>query len=507
MLVLRGTVVTMRPGGAVLDQGEVYADDDGLIAAVTPGDPVPAGFQDAPRVAAGGLIYPGLIDLHNHLLYNSLPLWTEPSRTTPWESHNEWVQDDDAPTYRTKVSAPARLLGAAAGRALLRYVETRALVGGTTCIQGNPRGATPPDGELVRNIDTERLGTNEDFIRVRTIVATRLEDLDDIVIAVKLHRGFICHAAEGTQPDLRKEFALLDQAKLVRRELMAIHGGALTGPDFQLLADGDASLVWSPFSNLWLYGATADVGAAKAAGVRLCLGSDWAPSGTRNVLWELKVADLWNQAQPAPVFTDQELVDLVTANPGQALAGVWPHPVGRVEAGALADLVVVARRHPDPYRNLIAATETDVRLVVVGGQARYGTSSLLATAGADSATPLRAGRLRRAVDYGDAGVTWAKVLAELEQVRANPQQAADRAADALAAFATAGPATRGAAPFVLLPDMPAPETDGTRAGPLAAPGPVSVPALQPITASRAWFDAVDANPFHGGLLSGLRGYA
>ena len=63
MLVLRGTVVTMRPGGAVLDQGEVYAGDDGLIAAVTPGDPVPTGFQDAPRVAAGGLIYPGLIDI------------------------------------------------------------------------------------------------------------------------------------------------------------------------------------------------------------------------------------------------------------------------------------------------------------------------------------------------------------------------------------------------------------------------------------------------------------
>jgi 5-methylthioadenosine/S-adenosylhomocysteine deaminase len=506
MLVLRGTVVTMRPGGAVLDQGEVYAGDDGLIAAVTPGDPVPAGFQDAPRVATGGLIYPGLIDLHNHLLYNSLPLWTEPSRTTPWASHNEWVQDDDAPTYRTRVSAPARLLGAAAGRALLRYVETRAMVGGTTCIQGNPKGTPPPDGDLVRNVDTERLGTHEDFIRVRTIVARRLEDLEDIIVAVGQNRGFICHAAEGTLPDLRKEFTLLDQAGLVRRQLMAIHGGALSGPDFRLLADGDATLVWSPFSNLWLYGATADVAAAKAAGVRLCLGSDWGPSGTRNVLWELKVADLWNQARPAPVFTDAELVGLVTANPGQALGGVWPHPVGRVEAGALADLVVVARHHPDPYRNLIAATETDVRLVVVGGRARYGTAALLAAAGAATATPLRAGRLRRAVDYGDAGVTWAGVLAELERVRANPQQAADRAADALAAFAAAGPAARGA-PFVLLPDMPAPETDGTRAGPLAAPGPVTVPALQPITASRAWFDAVDANPFHGGLLSGLRDYA
>ena len=28
-----------------------------------------------------------------------------------------------------------------------------------------------------------------------------------------------------------------------------------------------------------------------------------------------------------------------------------------------------------------------------------------------------------------------------------------------------------------------------------------------MVATKAWFDAVDANPFHGGLLSGLRRYA
>src|SRR4029450_9251534 len=198
--------------------------------------------------------------------------------------------------------------------------------------------------------------------------------------------GSSAHAAGGTLPDLHKEFQLLLDADLVRRELMAIHGGALGGPDFQMMATGDATLVWSPFSNLWLYGATADIAAAKAAGVRLCLGSDWAPSGTRNVLWELKVADLWNQAQAAPVFTDEELVGLVTANPGEALSGVWPRPVGRLQAGALAALLVVPRRHPDPYRNLIRATEADVRLVVVGGKARSGTRALLAGARAGPAT-------------------------------------------------------------------------------------------------------------------------
>jgi 5-methylthioadenosine/S-adenosylhomocysteine deaminase len=223
------------------------------------------------------------------------------------------------------------------------------------------------------------------------------------------------------------------------------------------------------------------------------------------VLWELKVADLWNQAQPSPVFTDQELVRLVTANPGQALSGVWPHPVGTIQPGALADLVVVSRRHADPYRNLIQATEPDIRLVLVGGAPRYGTRPLMTAAGATSATqiPGRAAdarhRLRR------PAITWAKVLAELERVRTNPQQAVQRAVAALETIATAGP-TADDAPFVLLPDMPTPESDSPTAT-LEVLAPVVVPSPQPLTTGRAWFDAVDANPFHRGLLSGLRDYA
>jgi cytosine/adenosine deaminase-related metal-dependent hydrolase len=501
MLVVRGTVVTMRPGGEVIHDGAVYLDDHGLITAITPQDPEPAGFQAAPRVNSGGLIYPGLIDLHNHLLYNSLPLWTEPARTSPWTSHNQWV---DAPTYPTAVSAPARLLGAAAGRPLLHYVETRALVGGTTSIQGNPKGATPPDNDLTRNIDTEKLGTTQDFIRVRTIVATTLADLQPYVQAVNQGRGFITHTAEGTQAALRNEFTLLDQAGLLRQQLMIIHGGALTGPDFQRLAVGDATLVWSPFSNLWLYGATADITAAKAAGVRIGLGSDWAPSGTRNILWELKVADLWNQTQPTPVFSDQDLARLVTANPGQALSRLWPHPVGTIQAGALADLVVVANRHPDPYRNLIQATETDIRLVLVGGRPCYGTRPLMTAAGATTATPLRVGRLARAIDYGDPTITFANVLADLERIRTNPQQAVQHAVANLQTLTSPRPAAADL-PFVLLPDMPTPQADSPTAT-LEVLAPVTVPPPQPLTTGRAWLNAVDANPFHHGLLSGLRNY-
>lgn len=538
MFVLKGKVVTMRPDGAVFSRGAVYVGDDGLIKAVTPGDAIPAGFENAARITAGGVIYPGLIDLHNHLMYNSLPLWTEPKRKVPWTSHEQWGRASSAPTYSGTISAPARLLGAAAGRALLRYAETRAIVGGTTSIQGNPRGAVPPDDDLIRNVDSEKLGTHDDFIRVSTLVADSAEALEPYVAAVKLGRGFIAHTAEGTDPKLRKEFQLLDQVGVVKSQLVAIHGAALTADDFGQLHEGNSSLVWSPFSNFWLYGATADVKTAKAKGVRLCLGSDWGPSGTRNVLWELKVADLWNKSQPAPVFTDEELVRLATANPGEALSGVWPHPLGRLEKGALADLIVVTPG-TDVYRNLINATEADLRLVVVGGRARYGVRALM-SALAPAATQMTLGRLSRSIDYGDSTVTFKSVLADLEKVRKNPTTAAERAAqafDALAASGTfaagesgaytpeggggvggsvSGSGVAGAVDavdggFVLLPDMPAPELDvddRLRRGPAAeAPEAVVVPPPEPLTTGPAWFDAVDANPFHQGLLSGLRDYA
>jgi 5-methylthioadenosine/S-adenosylhomocysteine deaminase len=512
MFVLRGTVVTMRPDGQVLPGGAVYVDDDGLIAAVTPLDPVPSGFENAVQIAAGGLIYPGLIDLHNHLMYNSLPLWTEPARKKPWTSHNQW---GGAPTYSAQISQPARLLGAAAGRALLRYVETRAIVGGTTSIQGNPRGAVPPDNDLIRNIDSEKLGTHDDFIRVSTLVADSLEALAPYAAAVAAGRGFIAHSAEGSDPKLRSEFQLLEAVDVVKPQLVAIHGGALNADDFAAMRAGNSTLVWSPFSNLWLYGATADVRTAHAAGVRLCLGSDWGPSGTRNVLWELKVADLWNKTQS--VFTDEELVRMLTSNPGDALSGMWPRPLGRLERGALADLIVVRRSDPDFYRSLIVAREADIRLVVVGGRARYGVPSLMKTL-APSAGRMRTGKLSRFIDYGDPSVTFDTVLADLEKVRQDPAGAAARAATAFAAlaadtpdaFSLDGTASLPAETFVLLPDMPAPELDDQfrRRGPIGATPPaVTIPSPEPLITGAAWFDAVDANPFHQGLLSGLRAYA
>ena len=48
-----------------------------------------------------------------------------------------------------------------------------------------------------------------------------------------------------------------------------------------------AKLIWSPLSNLLLYGKTTNVYEALAEGVLVSLGTDWNPSGSRNLLGEL----------------------------------------------------------------------------------------------------------------------------------------------------------------------------------------------------------------------------
>ena len=62
---------------------------------------------------------------------------------------------------------------------------------------------------------------------------------------------------------------------------------------------------------LWRYGAR---GPAKRAGVRIGLGSDWSPSGSKNLLGELKVATLVSESRPRPLFGARELVAMATRN-------------------------------------------------------------------------------------------------------------------------------------------------------------------------------------------------
>ena len=74
-----------------------------------------------------------------------------------------------------------------------------------------------------------------------------------------------------------------------------MHCTALNSKALKVMGINKAKLIWSPLSNLLLYGKTTDIISAKKNNVLICLGSDWSPTGSKNLLWELKVADSINK--------------------------------------------------------------------------------------------------------------------------------------------------------------------------------------------------------------------
>jgi cytosine/adenosine deaminase-related metal-dependent hydrolase len=431
---LAGRLVTMDANFTVIDAGLLYLDAGKIIAAQAAAAPPPAGFESIAPVDVGGTVFPGLIELHNHLSYDALQLWQVPKRYT---NRDQWGGAAN-PDYRRLVSGPMKLLGPdpALMPAVVRYVECKALVAGTTTSQGielfSNKGARRLYRGNIRNVeqtdDPELPGAG-----------TRIGDVDAASAAAFLQalQGkpcYILHLSEGTDSAARNHFLALkmsDSEWALANSLAGIHCVALTSEDFAVLASHGASMVWSPLSNLLLYGQTADIKAAKAAGVRIGIGSDWAPSGSKNLLGELKVAQLANSAAGG-VFTDRELVAMATRTAAEILK--WDGALGSLEADKRPDLLIIDGNSGDPYQRLLQATEREVKLVLIAGVARYGEQTLVTALGGQGLEPFQiAGQARvlnlrqQTADPVVGQITLAEATERLEQALANLKQLAEQA--------------------------------------------------------------------------------
>jgi cytosine/adenosine deaminase-related metal-dependent hydrolase len=420
--VLEGRVVTMGPQG-VLPAGAIYIRG-GVIEAVQPvGEPPPAGFAAAPRIRTGDSLYPGLIELHNHLSYNAMPLWDVPRR---YSNNGQWKNHEDYPRLITK---PSQVLGRTAGvvEALIRFVECRCLLGGTTTSQGITLSSSPGIQRfyagIVRNVEASG---DPDLPNAGTSIANPAVGGAASYLA-KLERQtcYLQHLSEGKDDIARGWFHRLrvdDGQWAVTRALCGIHSSALEEEDFHVLAEHGASMVWSPLSNYLLYGDTIDLAAAKASDILMGIGCDWAPSGSKNLLGEMKVAWLASQ-EAGGVFTPQEIVAMATCNAARILQ--WEHALGTIEAGKRADLIAVDGQQGDDFLRLIGARETTLTLVAIGGIPRAGQAGLMRRF-AGAMETVRVGRSTRLLNLDDEtshplvqGLSLTEATSRLQEAMAN----------------------------------------------------------------------------------------
>jgi 5-methylthioadenosine/S-adenosylhomocysteine deaminase len=492
-LIVTGRLVTFDPDRPVIEDGALYIGADELIAAVhARKDPPPPGFDTAARLETKGNVYPGLIDLHGHMVYNALSLWSPPGRTEPYTTRYQWPRDK---SYEGLVSDPANALGALAGKAMLKYVEVKAVIGGVTAVQGSAKMAYPYEGWLVRNVEYETFKTGKKSVFQSALPLRSKADYAKQRDHMKAGGAFIYHVSEGTDPKLIGEFATLRDEDCLQPTFIAIHCTALTAEDYEQWAPRGGSVVWSPFSNVWLYRATTDVVAARDAGMRICLGSDWSPSGSKNLLGELKVAELWNRVRLGNAFSAQELCAMATCNPADALG--WGDRLGRLKVGLHGDFAATTDRGGDPYANLISSRARDVLFVAINGQPFYGTKKLMAASRAAHAEPIEVDRLERSIvliypGVPDADMSWAGVQADIAKATADP----------VARYLEIEKLHKvGKPPPWLMTDKPWDDPSVT-----GKPVPVTVriPPLDPLVPDESYFEAIAASPLHGGVLDGIR---
>ncbi len=372
--LFRGRVLT--PEGA-LDGGEVLIDAAGAIACVDCScaeHPAAAGATVV--TCPDGAVSPGLINAHDHLTYtfNAPGDWGDER----YEHRNDWRLGARGHTeieYEGRASDEQMIWG-----------ELRQVLGGTTSLSG----AGSVEGFL-RNLDrgADLEGLLDESVRLdvfplgssgfRTRDCSYSELPDEGVLGAN---AWSPHVAEGIDPEARNEFLCLSSedrggVDVTESNGAFIHGIPLRAIDGAELAANGTAVVWSPRTNIALYGHTAPVTMLAAQGVRIALGTDWTLSGSVNLLRELQCASELN-ALYGGYFSNQDLWAMATYQSAAAM-GV-DAATGSLRPGLAGDLAIFdGRGVDDPYGAVVGAHPGDVMLVLRGRDVLYGDASVVET--------------------------------------------------------------------------------------------------------------------------------
>ncbi len=373
MTVLRGNVLGAEE---VFHGGEVLIDTNGLVVCTGCSCKSDPGYAAASIVSCpDGVISPGLINPHEHLTYqNNKPIGHGEER---YENRSDWqgARGHKRLDYKS-----------GANQTVQAYGELRFLMSGTTAIAGG--GGVPG---LIRNVDTspEDLDglpiqiANSDVFPLSSPSKNITNGCDysygrTTTGQVSQLESYLPHISEGIDEEAHNEFVCTSAEgdyDLIQHQTAVIHAVALNPADAKRMREDQAKVVWSPRSNVDLYGNTAQAVMLDMAGVAIALGTDWVPSGSMNMLRELRCADEWNQKYFDKHFTDADLWRMATIH--GALAVGAGEVLGTLKKGYLADIAVYDGRTSKDFRAVLDAGVEDVALVLRGGRAMYGDETVV----------------------------------------------------------------------------------------------------------------------------------
>lgn len=416
----------LQPGKVTVN-GQVLVDGDGMIACVGCGCAEKA--ADATKViCTDAVVSAGLINAHDH------GGWMNGSPATPannyvmksggkytgpqdpaalrFEHRNDWRPAGN--TNNPKIDEP----GGQANADQKLFGDVRMALGGAvmTFISTTPSKFLRVADDSKKGFfpNGQRYATYETFpIGSAIQVSDDPQNPDCTKYKYKAPPGggapWVPHVAEGIDVDARNEFlCLTDKVQKGKNYIdgrtAIIHGVGLTTSDIAVMAEKGAKLVWSPRSNISLYGETARVTEFDRLGIPIGLGTDWLPSGSMNVLRELACADEFNTRNLGGYFSDEKLWLMATRGGAQALG--FDAVTGELAEGKLADIAIFAKNGRKGFRAVLAASEADTALVLRGGKVLVGSSAVVAALESDCDELDVCGAKKRVCLSRDTGKHW-----------------------------------------------------------------------------------------------------
>ena len=294
------------------------------------------------------LIFPGLINAHEHLQVNAVP----PLATTEiFPNSYAWIDAFQSHFGDADVMAALRL----PKTVRMRHGALKNLLAGTTCVAHHDPWHPALDAEdfpvsLLRDFGwSYALGWTSYGPPVQQSFAQTPVD-----------RPWMIHLAEGTDASAQAELAHLDELGCLAAHTVLIHGVGMRERDIDRVIERGAGVVWCPTSNERLLGRTLHPHRLANAG-RLALGTDSRLSGSRDLLEELRYAATQFELKP------EHVLRLVTTDAARLLRMPWH---GTLQAGAHADMVIVEDRGGPEASSLIGIGRSHIRAVVRDGLPR-----------------------------------------------------------------------------------------------------------------------------------------
>lgn len=237
---------------------------------------------------AGALVFPGLVNSHDHLEFNSFPALGGKR----YPNYVAWGQHIHA-RYKPDIDRVLRIplrLRAAWG------VYKNLLAGVTTVVHHGPPMPIYDDSV---------------FKNCQSIHSVQLEPLWRLRLNNPQKRPCVIHTGEGADQASHREIDRLTRWNLFHRPLVGVHGIAMTPEQSEKFR----ALVWCPGSNIFLYGQTARVDRLQTT---LLFGTDSTLTGSWN-FW-----DHLRTARETALIPDASLFDALTTN----AARIWGLPTG-----------------------------------------------------------------------------------------------------------------------------------------------------------------------------------